>query len=1113
MLTRAVYLLIFVCTACQADQPNQVPAPDRAPATTFARHSPTESGIDFVNHVEENFTNFFARFQYVYNGGGVAIGDIDGDGLSDIYFTANETENRLYKNLGNLRFADVTQRGGVAGAGGWDNGTVMADVNGDGHLDIYVCRGGSKDNSPEADRRNLLYLNDGSGKFREAAAELGLDDAGYSLQAVFFDYDNDNDLDAYITNRPDTYFIPYTEVLKAKQAQDPAFSDQLYRNDGGRFVNVTEQAGISGNFGYGLGLVTADVNGDGYQDILVSNDYLESDYLYENQGDGTFRERIADYTNHTSFYGMGIDVSDLNNDGLEDIIQLDMSPEDYVRSKTTMASMNVEMYRTIMASGFHSQYMHNTLQLNRGNGRFSEIGQLAGIAKSDWSWACLGADYDNDGWKEIFITNGYRRDVADKDGNAEFRAYLQSEERANRTDEENAAHVISLFRSAPQQNYLFDNNGDLTFTSVAEQWGLSEATFSNGAAYGDLDNDGDLDLVVNNLEAEAFLYENECKGSNYLRVSLSGPDGNRFGIGATVTLRTGDKIQYQEMRTVRGYLSSVEPILHFGLGEDSEIGELIVRWPDGKQQTITAPAPNQTLEIAYGSALTAPASPPETEPLLVEVTAERFGTPIVHQENEFDDYRSQILLPHALSQQGPALAVADVNGDGREDFYVGGAKRFAGRLYLQQADGSFGEVSYPGGPDTNSEDVGATFFDADGDGDQDLYVVSGGSEFPEGSPDFRDRLYLNDGSGRFRKSDALPEITSSGSCAVPHDMDGDGDLDLFVGGRLVPARYPAAPRSYLLENRDGKFVDVTAERAPGLADIGMVSSAVWSDLDGDERAELIVVGEWMPITVFTDGGSSYVNVTERYGLEHTNGWWNKIVAADYDGDGDTDYLVGNLGLNYKFHASKEHPFLVFASDFDENGSNDIFLAKENDETLVPVRGRECSSQQIPAIAERFPTYEAFAHADLSEILDGKTESALRYEAKEFASLVLINDGRGGLSPRRLPVEAQFSVVNGIVVEDLNGDGTPELITAGNKYEVEIETTRADAGLGVVMTHNTTGELVALSPSAAGLSLHGNVKDLRPILLGDRDRFGFLVAENGGAVRLFTLSSSRQKIGK
>jgi len=1102
---RIACLVLFMLQliSCQSQDSNTYDASPRIITGAFTSLGARETGIDFNNQVEENFTNFFARFQYVYNGGGVAIGDIDGDGLSDIYFTANENENRLYKNLGGLKFEDVTKQAGVAADRGWKNGTVMADVNGDGHLDIYVCRGGSKDNSPENERRNLLYINNGEGAFEEKAKIFGLDDAGYSLQAVFFDMDNDNDLDVYITNRPATFFIPHTEVLKAKAAQDPDFSDQLYRNDGASFTRITQTAGITQNFGYGLGLLTTDVNNDGYADILVSNDYLENDYLYENQGDGTFIESIEKYTNHTSFYGMGIDAADLNNDGFEDLLQLDMSPEDYVRSKTTMASMNVDLYREIMNSGFHDQYMHNSLQLNRGNGFFSEIGQLAGVAKSDWSWAVLAADFDNDAKKEIFITNGYRRDVADKDGNIRFQQYLQSKERRQRTDEENAQAVIGMFKSVPLKNYLYDNAGALHYKNTASDWGLTEESFSNGAAYGDLDNDGDLDLVVNNLEAEAFLYRNDATAQDYLRVRLLGPRGNEYGIGAKITLVQAEGEQYQEMRTVRGYLSSVEPKAHFGLGDMGKVARLQVQWPDGKTMEVRQPLINQEITIDYADAtMMATKSNVET-PLFRETTSDWFAPIFQHEENDFDDYASQVLLPHGHSRSGPAIAVGDVNGDGLADFFIGGAKRISGTLYLQKADGKFaaGNSEFSEA-DAGFEDTAALLFDADGDGDNDLYVVSGGSEFPEGTDKFQDRLYVNDGAGNFSPSDALPTMRSSGSCVVPFDIDADGDLDLFVGGRVVPTRYPAAPESYLLLNNGGSFTDVTKTMAPALSNIGMVTSACWNDINKDGNAELIMVGEWMPVTIFGKKGNSYEDATDDYDLGKSQGWWNKVIATDLNGDGDEDFVLGNLGLNYKFQASPEKPFYVFASDFDQNGSNDIFLAKENGEELVPIRGRECSSQQVPGIAKKFPTYNAFADAGLEDIIDLDKPDAIRYEAREFRSGWLENkDGRLVFHP--LPNVAQYSVINSIVATDVNGDGRQDLITAGNKFEVEIETTRADAGIGSIFLgmDDDAAMFQSVNHAQSGVFLPENVKGLYPIGLGSAASNGLLVATNEGPLRL------------
>lgn len=1066
-----------------------------------------QSGIHFNNQIKEDFQHFFGLFNYVYNGAGVAIGDINNDGLADLYFTANELPNKLYLNLGDFKFEDITERAQLAEGPGWDNGVVMADVNGDGWLDIYLSRGGWQDT--DAERRNLLFINKGDLSFEESAATYGLDDLGYSMQASFFDMDNDNDLDMYLTNRPDRFFLNYRQVLAGKEAQDERFRDKLYRNEGGKFEEIGLNAGIVDNYGYGLGLATTDINQDGFTDIYVANDYLENDYLYINRGDGTFVESIKEYTNHIPFYSMGIDAVDLNNDGLEDMVQLDMLPADYVRSKTTMASMNVQLFDDLVSNGFHHQYMHNMLQLAQGTastegGFFTDIGQLSGISSTDWSWSCLGSDFDNDGFRDIFITNGFRRDIWDKDTQQQYVAFLNSPERKQQTDEENAQTIIEMFKSNKIGNYLFQNNQDLSFTNKAKAWGLDEASFSNGAAVGDLDNDGDLDIVVNNIEGEAFIYRNkaESTGQHYLKIQLKGPTSNTTGLGAKIRLSYGDELQYHDFKTVRGYLSSVEPIVHFGLGETQVIDQVQVVWPDGKVENQKEVATNQMLRLDYKNAATPSPSPPKlSKALLVDATADYFETPFVHQENDFDDYRSQILLPHQLSKLGPCLAVGDVNGDGLEDFFIGGAHLQAGQFFIQQADQQFlAQPSTSLEADRKLEDTGAVLFDADGDQDLDLYVVSGGNEFQIASPFFQDRLYLNDGAGNFQKSTQLPEITSSGSCVVPYDFDSDGDLDLFVGGRLVPMRYPHSPDSYLLQNEEGVFTDVTSDLAPALRQIGMVTDAIWQDIDQDEVAELIVVGEWMPITVFKKENGTYRDITETLELDQTSGWWNTINAADLDQDGDTDLLVGNLGLNYKYKASPEKPFHVFADDFDGNGSNDIFLAKYDKDRIVPIRGKECSSQQIPVLNKKFTSYKKFAEADLDQILEGKTKKALQYEAQTFASILLENED-GQLRVKPLPIEAQFSAVNGIIPADFNQDGKLDLLVAGNKFESEIETTRADGSPGFVFTQHQ-GQLKALKPQQSGFFMPYNVKDLSPIQLGTKGEIGILVAINDGPLHLY-----------
>ncbi|MEM8525526.1 MAG: VCBS repeat-containing protein [Bacteroidota bacterium] len=1070
-----------------------------------------ESGITFNNRITENFDNFFAQFNYVYNGGGVAVGDIDNDGLADIYFTGNEVENKLYLNKGDFQFEDITEKAKVSGGKGWHNGVTMVDVNADGYLDIYICRGGWKNN--EKERENLLFINQQNGTFEEQAAQFGLADEGYSTQAAFFDMDNDGDLDMYLMNRPERFFLDYQKVLEGKKAQNDLYRDKLYRNDNQQFTEIGLASGIMNNFAYGLGIATADLNQDGFVDVYVANDYLENDYLYINQGDGTFQESIQQYTNHVPFYAMGVDAVDINNDGWEDLIELEMLPEDYKRSKTTMASMNTQLFDDLISNDFHHQYMHNMLQLNRGKVAedqvfFSEIGQMAGIAKTDWSWSCLGSDFDNDGYRDIFITNGFRRDIFDKDAQAAFRNFMRSPASRENTDEQNAKHIISLFQSNQLQNYLYQNSRNLTFTNKAVDWGLHQKSFSNGAAVGDFDNDGDLDLVVNNVEGEAFLYRNKAEQTrnNYLKIKLNGSKENPFGLGAKITLKYRDEmlqeqIQYHDFKTTRGYLSSVEPIAHFGLGETTTLEEVKVQWLDGKVNILKKVAVNQTLIVEYSESAQIEAAEIVTNPLFKNVTSTWFDQPFIHQENIYDDYKDQVLLPHKFSQLGPCIAVADVNQDGLEDFYVGGASGQSGQLYLQDSQRFIAKRNVLFEAEKIHEDTGATFFDADGDGDLDLYVVSGGYEFPINSTPYQDRLYLNDGSGNFTKSDGLPVIKSSGACVVPMDFDKDGDLDLFVGGRISPKRYPIAPRSYLLQNENGKFQEVTEAIAPDLVNIGMVTDAIWEDLNQNGEYELIIVGEWLSPQIFAyeDGRfNTPIAIGTNQQFNNSSGWWNTLKATDYDADGQKELVLGNLGLNYKYKASPEEPFFVFADDFDDNGTNDVFLATPNDGKVVPIRGKECSSQQLPELKQKFKTYQQFAEADIYEILGKESKETLKYEAYNFASSILDFQD---FSVASLPMEAQLSSVNGIIAEDFNDDGRIDLLLAGNKFESEIETTRADASIGLLLLQKESGTFQALPAVESGIFLPYNTKSLQTIRLGKERDLGVLVGNNNNELLL------------
>ena len=1092
-----VVVLFCGCTQTEKEIVGKVPE-----QPVFDRVASSHSGVTFRNVVDENINNYFDFFAYVYNGGGVGIGDINNDGLPDVYFTGNEVPNKLYLNKGDMRFEDISQSAGVEGTGRWNNGVTMVDINGDGLLDIYVCKGGYKETP--AQRRNLLFINQGDLTFKEQAGEYGLDESGYSIHASFFDLDNDNDLDLYITNRPDSFDLPLTEMVRQKRLSPASSRDKLYLNQNGKFREIGEQAGITNNFGYALSIVTSDLNNDGFTDIFVANDFAEGDYMYINQGNGTFKEQIKEATNHISMYSMGTDIADINNDGWEDIMVSEMLPEDYKRSKVSMPSMDVEGFNAIVDNGMHKQFMHNALHLNQGNLFFSEISQLAGVGKTEWSWSCLLSDFDNDGRRDLFVANGYRRDVFDGDLKNKITDFINNNRNKYRSPgemlEKGFKEFINVYDPISVTDYVFRNTDGLHFENVSKSWGFDEPGFSNGAAVGDLDNDGDLDLVVNRLDDEALVYENTAAlRNNFLKLKLKGPPGNTDGIGAKVTLYYNGQIQYFENKTVRGYLSSNDPVVHFGLGQVQALDSVRVKWNDGLSNLLTGVEANALLLVNHAEAIKNDSSPKIKEKLFVELDHEFLGPPFIHRENNVNEYKDQVLLPHMFSRSGPFFATYDVDHDGLEDFYVGGASGQSGNLFLQKEGGFVRKVVQDFETDKTYEDMGAVFFDADGDGDPDLYVVSGGSEFPEGSERYNDRLYTNDGKGNFARSE-LVKTVSSGSCVVPYDVDGDGDLDLFRGGQVTANTYPKDPRSYLLINEEGKFTDKTAEIAPLLARAGMVNSAVWADLDGDKRAELVLTGEWMPIRIFAANDGKLDEVSHEYGMVNTEGWWNCIVADDLDMDGDQDLVIGNLGENYKFKASVEKPLEVYAKDFDGNGTNDVFLARHyQDSRLVPIRGKECSTQQMPVIGQKFPTYLSFAQSDLPAILGKEMETALHYKAHLFSSIMLINDN-GKLNIRTLPVEAQFSTVNGIIVRDFDLDGIKDILLAGNRFDVEVETTPADASPGLFLKGMGHLKFRSLKHYESGFLVPYNVKDIQEIQIGN-DR-AILVGINNGPLRIF-----------
>ena len=1070
-----------------------------ASAPGFVRLSPEESGVDFSNPIRESTAFNYFNYPYIYTGGGVAAGDINGDGLPDLFFTANMEPNRLYLNKGNLRFEDISRSAGVSGKKGWTTGCAMLDVNDDGFLDIYVCYSGPL--APDM-RRNELFINDGKGHFTESAARYGLDDPGYSTQIYPFDYDHDGDMDLYLLSHR-TDFKNSSKVLapRPERTAEEYDSDKLFRNNGdGTFTNVTSEAGLI-NRGFGLSALFMDFNGDGYNDIYVANDYLEPDFLYINDGKGHFSDRCNALLQHISFYSMGSDAADINNDGLEDLYVLDMAPPEHARSKQLMAGMDSKGFRELIDYGYNYQYMINTLQLNRGGGHFSEIAQVSGLDKTDWSWAPLFMDFDLDGLRDVFVSNGIKYDVTDND----FKIWLR-EEVGRKGPGLPFDEVMNKMPRSQVPNFFMRNEGQLHFKKMNKDWGLTASQNANGAAWADLDADGDLDIITNNVEEKAGIFINQAEknGHHYLKIKPEGPPGNRWGAGAELTLRIGDETRSEQFRWVRGYQSSSQPIMHFGLGNRTMIDELELRWPDGRISRMQNVPADATRILRWADATEA--APENTLPKLFVRDGDH-GIHYAHREKAYDDFARELLLPHKESQSGPKICRGDVNGDGLDDIFVGGAAGEAGALFVQKPDGTFYPQQGPWEADRGSEDLSALFFDADSDGDPDLYVCSGSNEFEEGDPRLRDRLYLNDGSGHFSKAEkALPPLATASMAVAATDWDGDGDLDLFVGGQVRPGRYPFSPRSYLLRNEGGRFLDATAQLAPALQEPGMISDAAFADFDGDGDPDLLIAGEWTPLRLFVNEGGHFIEQSVDAGFSKSNGWWSCLKIVDVDADGDADIIAGNIGENNKFHPSEEKPLHVYAYDFDHNGSLDIVLSKtlKNSER-VPVRGRQCSSEQMPFIKDKFPTYHSFATADLEEIYSPEElDSALHLEAYTFSNTLWINDGKGHFEVRKLPVEAQLSPVNGMVARDLNADGHIDLIVAGNRFGSEVETPRYDGGWGLVLLGDGKGGFRALDAKESGFYAGGNLHGLTDVYLPGSQALLIISAVNNAPLEFFRI---------
>ena len=1105
-LTILSILFLFATSCGNKNESDSTTSQNEKEPKIYTKLSAEETGIDFVNKLYETVKLNYYQFQYLYNGGGVAVGDINNDGLDDIYFSATQFSNKLYLNKGNLKFEEIAQPAGVLLGEGIKTGVSMVDINNDGFMDIYVCRTGPKNDKEQ--RSNQFYINNGDLTFTESSEKMGLKDYCYSNHAAFFDYDNDGDLDMYMMNHPKDFkdaAIPKVVNINGRQVRvgspsDEYESDRLYKNNGnGTFTDVSRSAGII-NQAFGLSISIVDVNEDGFDDIFVANDYAEPDLFYVNNGDGTFTDKNYEIVRHSSKNSMGSDFADINNDGFLDFMVLDMKAEDNRRQKLLETTSVYRMSKEYVKKGYGHQEMRNMLQLNNGNGTFSDIGEMAGISSTDWSWSVMAQDYNNDGWKDVFISNGYRRDVTNNDYTHFIRPTFSKSIGENFNINDN----LNQIPSEKQANFIYKNNRDLTFKKVNYDWGITDASFSNGAAYADLDNDGDLELIVNNIDEQAFLYRSDAvqnAGNHFLQIAFEGTANNKKGIGTKVKLTSKEGSQMQVLRPNRGYMSSMPYFLHFGTGKATAIDKVEIEWADGKAQTLTNVKTDQRITVKYSEANgTVSKSNNSNNPIFAKANV---SIDYTHNENtNFEDVLREPLLPHDLSKEGPTVAVGDVNGDGKEDVFVGGALGSVGTLYLQ-GDGFTKASSQPWEADIKQEDIGTLFFDADGDKDLDLYVVSGGSEFAKEAPELQDRLYINDGAGNFTKAtDALPAEISSGSCVKAADYDGDGDMDLFVGGRLIPNYYPYAPTSSILQNNNGKFTNVTATAAKDLAQIGLVKDAIWADINNDKQQDLIVVGEWMAVSVFINNKGNFTNETTKYGLADSKGWWNTIEAADMDGDGDLDLVAGNLGHNTRIQASAAKPLEIIAKDFDNNTSIDGVVSMYVQNMAHPIYQRDVLMSQMPYLQQRFNKYEPYATAATNQVLTSdEMTGALKLQATTLATTYFENTGNG-FKAHVLPNLAQIAPTQSILLQDFDKDSKMDILIVGNFYYNEVETGRADAGSGLLLKGDGSGSFAPQTIRQSGFFAAKDARDMQ--ILNYNGQRLIVVVNNNDKAELFSI---------
>ncbi len=1071
--------------------------------TYFTLKSPLLTQVTFNNQLIENETINVLAYQYLYNGGGVAVGDLNNDGLPDLFFSGNMVSDKLYINKGNLIFNDITQQAGLTKTTGWSCGVTMVDINSDGLLDIYVCRTGP---FSTANRCNKLYINNGDLTFTDKAKEYGLNDSAFSTQAAFFDMDMDGDLDMFLLNHAVTQTRGFS-LQEIRNQRDIYAGNKLFRNENNHFIDISAEAGIYGSpINFGLGIVIGDINNDNYPDIFVTNDYNETDFLYLNNTNGTFTETLQTAFGHTSNFSMGCDLADINNDGLLDLFVVDMLPEDNYRQKILQGPTRYDKYQIAVDYGYGHQVMHNTLQINNGNGSFSEIANSAGIAATDWSWAPLIADFDNDGFQDIYITNGYRRDFTDMD----FMKYTYADEEKIAFTQGKKINTLALVEKMPSvkvSNYMYSGNKNLVFENKTSSWGLNKPSFSNGAIYADLDNDGDLDIVINNINDTAFIYENNSNTFNnnhFLEIQLIGEKQNINAIGSRVIISAKGKTLTREVMPTRGYASSTEAILHFGLG-DVDAVDLEIIFSDKKSLTLNNIPTNQRIIIAENQAQITDKASQNKKQLFKDES----NTVLLykHKKENYIDFKREPLLPYKLSDCGPALAKGDINGDKIFDIYIGASKNNKGQLFL----GDEAEIFIPLNcsaisNDSIFNDVDAQFFDADNDGDLDLFVVSGGNTSPENSENYQDRLYINDGTGQFVHSvNNIPQNKNSNACIKTCDFDGDGDEDIFIGGKLIPRKFPLSPPSLILENQGGFFTDVTEKICQPLLTAGMINDALWVDVNQDNKPDLILVGDWMPIRIFINKGNRFEEATEQYTLANTSGWWNTIAAADMDNDGDLDLVVGNRGTNNQIRASIEKPVLLYNYDFDSNGSIDPILTYfYNDNIAHPYASHDDLLDQIPMLKKKFIFYKDYGNATIQTLFPELNINQIPTLKTEIFESVYLEQQNGKFILHQLPRQAQWFNINSILLNDFNGDGNLDIIAAGNNYDIRPELGRIDAGYGLFLSGDGKGNFNTISSSESGLYILGETKNIQ--LIEMKGKKYIIIAKYNGYVQTLLINN-------